>query len=254
MIFQPQEVFFGRTEIFGLFKAAGSSRTVDSDVEFPSLEHGRLSFPRPNPTILKSDVISRDRKGKGKAVPDQQDVDWHPEGEALSSISEVDQYARDTAGSTFQHSKSAYPLRPKITNSKNLRPKHLFNGGVNQNKAIEDSNLESKINSSQPSGSKATNSNNPRAQSAFKGGVNQNKATADSNLESKVAKHTKTIALLYATLTKTNERVEVLEKELRILSGIIKKSIRKGEDCEETGSKCGGRISVSSVSLSHVFF
>lgn len=60
---------------------------VASSSELPSLQHGRLAFPRPNPTILHPSIQSKDQKRMGEAVLEE-DEDWIPNNEVMSPISD----------------------------------------------------------------------------------------------------------------------------------------------------------------------
>ncbi|EGF98002.1 uncharacterized protein MELLADRAFT_84098 [Melampsora larici-populina 98AG31] len=73
---------------------AGSSTTF-----LPSLEHKRLLYPRPHPTILQSTSSSAPKKGKGKAkatIETSSTSDWHPEDDEMDeshtdlNIGEID--------------------------------------------------------------------------------------------------------------------------------------------------------------------
>lgn len=195
-------------------RKAGNSRIVDPGIEFPSLEHGRLTFPRPKPTLLNP-VISQNRKGKGKAVLDsEEDPDWTPDYQV--PISE----GKDHAVSGPKHAKTSsqktYQTSSNTTDPKNTRDNPCFERGLDRNEDLD---------------------------SVLKEGS----GSGGSNLEATVAEHTRSIARLTVMLTKSNAKVEALESELRTLSGLFKKFMRESKDHEDSASKTGGRIAVSSA-------
>ncbi|KAH9808455.1 hypothetical protein DFH28DRAFT_909522 [Melampsora americana] len=156
---------------------AGPSQNVDPGTEFPSLEHGRLTFPRPEPTVLNLTGLSKNRKGKGKAIlQSDKDQDWIPEDPV--PISEGRNCAVGGTKTAKRSSQNTY----------------------------------------------------------------QTKGVGDRNLDSTVAEHTRAIAHLTVKLTKSNEKLETLERELRTLTGLFNRFTRKSHESEESVSKTGGRI------------
>lgn len=185
-------------------------RTIDPDEEFPSLERGRLRFPRPPPTVLEPIVELKDRKGKGKVIPEE-DVDWVPENDEdriledgpLSPNLEVDERVNNIYMSTTRNPTTSF----KSTNQNTTPP------------------------------------NNAHRRPSSEGGADNN-PNRDPTLISELIQ---TIARLNSRLIKTDERVEALESDFRTLSGILKKMMEKGNGSIESERKCGGRIAVSSV-------
>ncbi|EGF97414.1 uncharacterized protein MELLADRAFT_114362 [Melampsora larici-populina 98AG31] len=196
---------------------AGPSRTVDPGEKFPSLERGRLTFPRPKPTILNPIVTSKDRKGKGKAPP-LEDEDWTPENEVSSPSSEVDDCVRNISNTKTYKNLSSNPHEScsNTFNPNDTHPDPIFEGSFDRNQGTED-----------PS------SSNPHQT------LSQNRDPEDPNLASTVAKQTRTIARLNLNLTKTNARIEALESER--------------DESEESGTRSGGRIAVSLIVGSQLY-
>ncbi|KAH9809558.1 hypothetical protein DFH28DRAFT_1086205 [Melampsora americana] len=174
-------------------------RTIDPDTEFPSLERGRLAFPHPHPTVLDPIVASKHWKGKGKAIPEE-DEDWIPEDRPLSPNSEVEERVNNQ--STTKPTKafdSTKQSGSNTTHSNNTQPRPSSKEDADHNKADHNPNL-------------------------------------DSNLNSELIQ---TIARLNARLTKTDKKVEALESELRTLAGLIKKMMEKRDGSKESESKGG---------------
>ncbi|KAH9809248.1 hypothetical protein DFH28DRAFT_1133925 [Melampsora americana] len=176
-------------------------RTIDPDTEFPSLERGRSAFPHPHPTVLDPIVASKHRKGKGKAIPEE-DEDWIPEERPLSPNSEVEERVNNQ--STTKPTKafdSTKQSGSNTTHSNNTQPRPSSKEDADHNKADHNPNL-------------------------------------DLNLNSELIQ---TIARLNARLTKTDKKVEAMESELRTLAGLIKKMMEKRDGSKESESKGGGR-------------
>lgn len=205
---------------------ASTVRTVEPTTKFPSLEHGRLAFPRPNPTVLNPIVPPKDRKGQGKQIPEDEE-DWTPTNEVSSPQSEVDYCVRGL--SRMKKMKNSSPNThqsiSKTTNAKTIIPNTpqanpLFEEGLNRNEGVQDTDLDSTV------------AEQTRVQ--------------DPDLASTVAEQTRTIAHLNVQLTKTNAKVDELEIKVRTLNVIVERLIGKSQS-EESGSKSGGgRIAVSS--------
>ncbi|EGG03759.1 uncharacterized protein MELLADRAFT_89852 [Melampsora larici-populina 98AG31] len=191
------------------------------EIPLPSLEHGRLSYPRPPPTVLTSHQNSATSKGKGKSreEDDPDDHDWDPSFHAEESdlegsdllAGEADSDTNDSAQPTYQgSSKGRFQMQQGT----------------------------GKSNSSRKSAKK-----HPRKAASPKSMSESEKQNQgdDQSRESML----EMIHELRDALNKTNQRLEKLTEEVRILNQVTQNNIDEEQVSAKKKKTRGGRISLS---------